>query len=187
MSVTYRLELAEVEIVASGCDSITTKLSSLSVLPEAEMKECLKNTLAESGYSPVEGGEGRLARKIDGCRVEIDPETLAVKLTVEREVAKEEFVKVMVPRNVPEEKRLGERTEKIAKAVEGRKQELSAEASREATAELAKALPLARQEIDTVNHRWLSEALKRKAAQIGEVQRIEQNDGERTLTISIKV
>ena len=49
------------------------------------------------------------------------------------------------------------------------------------------ALPLARREIDAVNHRWLSEALKRKAAQIGEVQRIEQNDAERTLTISIKI
>jgi hypothetical protein len=186
MSQTYKLELAEVEVVASGCDSITTKLSSLSVLPEAEMRECLKNVLAESGYSPVEGG-GLVSRNVDGCRVEIDPDSLAVRVTVEREVAKDEVVKVMVPRNLADQKRDRERSEKIAKAVEEKKQQLSEEATREATAELAKALPLARREIDAVNHRWLSEALKRKAAQIGEVQRVEQNDAERTLTISIKI
>lgn len=187
MSQTYTLELAQVEVVASGCDSITTKLSSLSVLPDTEMRECLGKVLAESGYELVDQGEGRMARNVDGCRMEIHPDTLEVRVTVEREVAQEEVVRVKVRSYGPDQKRQQDRVENLAKAVQGKQQQLSAEMSREATAELAKALPAARREIDAVNHRWLSEALKRKAAQIGEVQRIEENDAERTLTISIKV
>lgn len=187
MSQTYTLELAQVEVVASGCDSITTRLSSLSVLPDTEMRECLVKVLAESGYEPLGRGDGLLARKVDGCMVEIHPDTLDVRVTVEREVAKEEVVRVKVLNRGPDQKRQKDRVESLAKAVQGKQQQLSEEMSREATAELAKALPAARREIDSVNHRWLSEALKRKAAQIGEVQRVEENDAERTLTISIKL
>ena len=68
----------------------------------------------------------------------------AERTTLEDLIAKEEVVKVMVPRNLADQKRDRERTEKIAKAIEEKKQQLSEEATREATAELAKALPLAR-------------------------------------------
>lgn len=187
MSFTYRLELAQVEIVAAGCDSITTRLSSLAVLPEVEMRECLDKVLAENGYIPSEKEPGKAVREVEGLRVEIDPATLSVRVVAERETRDLETIKVKVRREETApgiQETLGK---EIAEATEHKRRLKGEELAREATAGLAGALPAARAEIDAVNHRWLAEALKRKAAQLGEVQRVEENEAERTLSISIKV
>lgn len=187
MSQTYTVEMAQVEIVAAGCDSITTRLSSLSILPEAELADCLAKVLADSGYSSAEPGEGKLSRQVAGARVEIDPRTKEVRVSVAREAVQDELVKVRVERTGSQSELAKAKRESLTRAIEGKKRDLEEDLAREATTELGKALPGARAEIESINHRWLAEAIKRKAAQLGEVRRVDENEAERTLTISIKI
>jgi hypothetical protein len=189
MSISYTIQVSEgVEIVARSGDSVCTKLSSLAVLPEPEMAEWLGKVLQESGYSTVEGQPSRYVRDISGATLEIDTTTLQVTASVVREGSGTTgSIKIRISDERSEPSIESATVRAIAKSTSELTATMEKELGQKASKDLAGALPEIRAEIDAISHRWLSAAIKDKAARLGQVQRIEENESERTLTISIKV
>ncbi|NBU76051.1 MAG: hypothetical protein EBS30_12665 [Planctomycetes bacterium] len=189
MSMSYTIQVSEgVEIVARSGDSICTKLSSLSVLPELEMSQWLGNVLVESGYAPVDGQPSRYVREISGATLEIDTTTLKVSASVVREeTGTTGSIKIQISDERSEPSIETATARAIAKSASDLTASMEKELGQKASKDLARALPEIRTEIDAINHRWLSAAIKEKASRLGQVQRVEENESARTLTISIKV
>lgn len=189
MSYSYTIQVSEgVEVVARSGDSVCTQLASLAVLPESEMSQWLGKVLVEGGYLPVEGHPSRYTREVSGARLEIDASTRQVTASVLRErSANTGRITINVTDRKSDAAVESQATQAIARSASELTTIVEKELAKEASEELAQVLPAIRGEIDAVNHRWLSAAIKDKASRLGQVQRIDENESARSLTISIKV
>ncbi len=178
MSRGYRIRWAQPvwhsasTTVESG-DAISMDVGMLEILPEGEMLALLRERLAEEGWTP--GEDGSMGTKVEGVEVKLaaDGRTVTASATAKKGVSVRTTAK-------------GELGERLERASEGAKRQLS----REVAAQIVGAEAEIRERVQGALQRVYVEALRRKAASMGEIESVLEGvgeDGELELTIKVKV
>ncbi|MGZ3422670.1 MAG: hypothetical protein ACXVEF_02610 [Polyangiales bacterium] len=188
MSRAYRIRVSEsIERIVHVEDGVATSLEILPILPKERMQELLAKELEGAGLTVKDGVAQKTASSPQGD-VTIEVEVATGKVTVR--VAHAEDVRVEADRerrveNVEAgEKKLREETRA---ALEKEVERATEQARREATARLEQELREARVELDRVVHRVTAAALKEKAAQLGDVEEVSEDENAGVLTIRVRV
>ncbi len=195
MSRAYRIRIREsAQHTIRAEDHVATTLELLDVLPRPTMAQLLAKHLQDQGFEPVDGQPG-VVRRSDpesGIAVTVNTESGQVEVRAESN----EEVELSVERTgygdddwgQDGRKKLDDETR--AKA----RQDLDEEAKRrtgvaqkKVTDRLEAALGDIRAELDRVVNRTTAEALKAKAAQLGEIKRVEEDTEAGSVTIVLEV
>jgi hypothetical protein len=187
MSRAYRIQVSEsVTRVVHVEDGIDTKLELLDILPPAETGAILGAELARRGFTVEDG----LARRTDadGIIVEIALETGEVRIRI----ADQGEVKVSTQREgVAFEEVVDQARQRLSdQAKEALERQIEAEqkALQQAVTErLERKLGDVREELEQVANRVAAEALKRKAATLGEVQEVHEDEQTGNVTIRVRI
>lgn len=170
-------------------DSITTHIELLEVLPPERMAELLASELERRGFERQD--DGTLVRKGDGISVTVDPcngeVTVAAETeqTVQLEGTREGFgYDDIGPSNRTIRERL---SNEVKSDLEKRAEQSAARLQSEATQKLEKKLAELQPELTSVVNRVTAEALKEKAAQLGEIKEIHEDQQSGSLTIKVEV
>lgn len=186
MSRAYRIRLSEsLRRHVKVDDGIQSSLELLDVLPREQMAELLKRELEAAGF---EEREGILVRVEDGIEVRVDPEEGTVTVSA----STEQDVEVEVTRDIRTYAENDNRTREQARAtiraeLEGQVDEKQKQLQAEVTEKLEGKLGDLRTELDRITNRVTGEALKRKAASLGEIQEISEDPQSGSLTIRVKI
>ncbi len=190
MSRAYRIKVREsLQRVVRASDHVSTQLEVLEILPAEEMAELLAEELERRGFR--RHGKS-LSRRQMGITIQIDPETATVTVKSESE----DRITLEAEKNPILDRDLGgAHADKVKEAV---RQELrqdleekaagkAAEIQREVTEKLKGSLADLRQELNQVVNRVTAEALKKKAAQIGQIKEMTEDRQSGALTIVLEV
>lgn len=190
MSRAYRVTVRESQRrVVRAEDHVGTTLELLEVLPREAMADLLRWELLGRGFA-AEGDQ--LVRRGDGITVSIDPEEGCV--TIRAETAEE--VELEAIRRGYADEDHGERGRERAEAHlrQGIEEEFAGHAAKAAeklqgrvTDRLERELAGLRGELDQVVNRVTAEALKRKAAQLGQIKELTEDPEAGSLTIVLEV
>ncbi len=192
MSRAYRVRVREsVRHTVRAEDRVSTAIELLEVLPREEMAELLRQELTGRGFR--EEGEGKaLVRRGDGLTIEVDPATGFVTARAEAAEEVEHHAEREGYADADRGKSGRERAEAALR--EGLRRELKARAGRggghvqkKATELLEGALVDLRGELDRVVNRVTAEALKRKAARLGQIKEMTEDPEAGSLTIVLEV
>jgi hypothetical protein len=166
-------------------DGVCSSLELLDILPRETMGEILADALVKKGFER----DGHIMRRVDeGIEIEIDLKegTVTARLTAEKDVD----LTAERSRNVAEENAVRE-TERLRDSVkQGLEREVQAERERltdEVASKLEKHLVGLRRELDQVVNKVTAEALKQKAASLGEIQEVTEDPETGSVTIKVKV
>ena len=162
-------------------DCLQTSLDVLDVLPATQMAEILAAELQGLGFER----EGlTLRRETDGLEVTVDLEarTITVGATDQLDLALEQTGTT----------RRGPRGEAVVRgvleqALERRANQVEEQLQRTVTERLEGALADLRQEMDGAVHRATATALKTRAAQLGVVEEITEDEEAGSLTIRVRL
>jgi hypothetical protein len=190
MSRAYRISVREsIRRVVRGSDRVATRLELLEILPRQQMAEQLAEELRARGFADE---DGELVRRSGGVTIRIDAGdgTIVVESEIERNVeieaekqgyADEDFGRAG---RKAAEKRL---REELRKELEGKAERSAGKLDSEATDQLEAALGDLQGELDSVVNRVTAEALKAKAAQLGEIKQISEDAQSGNMTIVLEV
>ena len=167
-------------------DGVQTHLELLAVLPADEMAELLAAELEPLGFE--RDGDGMRRTGEDGVEVEIDLKTGAVtaRLGAEAEVSARITRTRVADRRNPDPSRAALAAE-VSEALEAELDARSRELSGAVAERLEQALRDLRAELDPAVNRATAEALKRRAAQLGQVKEISEDPETGELTIVVEV
>jgi hypothetical protein len=189
MSRSYRISVREcVNRVIKAEDRISTQLEILEVLPEDQMADLLGRALENDGYRR----EGNLlVKEEDGVVVSVDAKTGEVTVSAQAsEGAKVEGERVgrayddIGPHAGQVRDNLRQELQRdLEKKVADKTQELQSKV----TDKLEGKLGDLRQELDRVVNRVTAEALKRKAASMGQIKEMSEDPQSGSLTIVVEV
>lgn len=184
MSRPYRLRIAETarrHVVVE--DGVECALDLLQIVPREEETQILSEELARRGFV-IETGRAR-REAASGVVVEIDLAARRVHVgkRSERTVEQTE-VRVVASETaeVTDEQRAAVRRRAEAALDEERERE-----RRAVTAELEAGLADLRAELDQISVKVTQEALRRKAARLGEIESVAEDPETGSLTIRIRV
>jgi ethanolamine utilization cobalamin adenosyltransferase len=187
MSRAYRIRLSEsLRRHIAVDDGICSSLELLDVLPREQMAELLARELAGAGF---EEREGQWVRVDDeGVEVRVDPQqgtvTVSAASREQVEVSKTREVRAYAENDVvTRERARADIQAELESEVGEREKALQAKV----TEKLEGKLGDLRQELDRISNRVTAEALKRKAASLGEVQEISEDPETGSLTIRVKI
>ncbi len=190
MSRAYRVRVREsLRHTVRAEDHVSTSLELLEILPCEEMADLLRQELIRRGFQ--EEGQA-LVRREDGLTIEVDPATGSV--TARAEIAEE--VEHHGEREGVADTDWGSSGRESTEAAlrERLREELKARAARgdagvqkKATEILEGALVDLRGELDQVVNRVTAEALKRKAASLGQIKQMTEDPEAGSLTIVLEV
>ena len=189
MSRAYRIAVREtLRRVLRAHDRVSTQLELLEILPADDMAELLARELEGRGFARK---DGNLVREKDGVVVSVDPKKGEVTVSsessqeVEIHQAREgtafddagpsaKSVRSVLRKQAQEdlEKQAGKKTAEIQTAVTDR---------------LEKQLNDLRRELDQAVNRVTAEALKQKAAQMGQIKEMTEDPQTGSLTIVVEV
>ncbi len=187
MSLSYRVTLQVSEVVGAD-DKTVHQLDLRDILPEDEMKDLLRNSLKEKGFEEDE--DGKLVRKEEsGETITVDMESLELVTELEQETEVTGRVDAWgdaESRSVAKE-RAEASAQRQADSILERGQK---DAQRKVTDQLAKGEKDRLDEMNEVLQDVYSEALKKKARQMGDV--VEEyegtnEEGEYELVIKVEV
>jgi hypothetical protein len=189
MSRAYRIRVREsLKKVLRAHDRVSTQLELLEILPADQMGQLLAEELESRGFQR----QGKsLVRSKGGVTVTVDPETATVTVQAEASARidlKEEregwqYEGAGGARRQAEEALRESVQQELEK--QARKQE--AELQTEVTSKLEGLLVDLRQELDQVVNRVTGEALKRKAAQLGQIKELTEDPQTGSMTIVLEV
>lgn len=189
MSRAYRIKVREsLRRVIRAHDRVSTQLELLEVLPPGQMAQLLTEELKGRGF---EEKGGALVRKQKGVTVSVDPKTGTV--TVEAEAAHEAALEGekegrafddMGPSGRAVQKQL---REQLKKDLEKQAEQKAAELQSKVTDALERELGDLRRELDQAVNRVTAEALKQKAAQLGQIKEMTEDPQTGSLTIVVEV
>ncbi len=194
MSRAYTIRVSEsIRRHVRVSDGVQTRLEVIHVLSAEEMAELIEAELVAIGFERDEQGneqgEVRLVRvDQDGVEISVDPKTatLTVRAEADREVEKTIERTARVEEEVLEKGRVALR-ERTQKELEGHIDKQRDQLTAELADKLERKLADLRLELDGAATRATANALKIRAAQIGEVQRVSENEETGELTIVVKV
>jgi hypothetical protein len=188
MSRAYRIKVREtLRRILRARDGVSTQLELLPILPPEQMAELLAAELQRRGFAPQ--GKG-LARKQGEVTIAVQPETATV--AIQAEAAERVQLEGNKEGLMLEEGGSAKATEKglrreLRKELDQRAQQQTAQLQGRVTEQLEAQLGELRQELDQVVNRVTAEALKRKAAQLGQVKEITEDPQSGSLTITLEV
>lgn len=189
MSRAYRVSVKEsVHRVIKADDHVSTHLEILQILPADQMGELLARELEEKGF--VRDGK-LLVREKDGILVTVNPTNGEVvvqiedcqEVKVEQEVIGSGYDDVGESSEQLERKLREEAKKKAEETIAGKTTILQGKV----TDQLEGELEGLRGELDQVINRVTAEALKQKAAQMGQIKEISEDKNNGNLTIVIEV
>lgn len=189
MSRAYRIRVKEsIQQDLSASDEVCSDLEILEILPGEQMSELLTKELKNRGF--VEQ-DGKLVRTQDGVTVSVDPKCGEVTVKAERgekvdlETEKEGWGYDDVgPRSNQIRKQLKDQAKtELERRAQGQQERLQGEA----TEKLEGALADVRKELNDAVNAVTREALKRKAAQMGEIKEMSEDPEAGSLTIKVEV
>ena len=188
MSRAYRIRISESlsrHIVVD--DGIQSKLEILDILPPEQTAVLLERELEAAGFTKDECGEW-VRVDDDGVEVRVDAKesTVTVRASADAklELERERVVRAYAENDAQSRER-GHKAlaAELEQEAEDHRQSLQAEV----TEQLEGKLGDLRRELDQISNRVTSEALKRKAASMGEVQEISEDPETGSLTIRVKI
>jgi hypothetical protein len=190
MSRAYRVSVSEsLRKVVKGSDHISTDIEMLEVLPKEDMAILLGSELEGLGFE--RDGEV-LVRVQDGVRISIDP--VCGKVTVGAEICEEVDLQKETHGWADEDfgrsgkKKAEEQLREEAKKSLERQADAKAEKlTQQATEQLEGVLRDLQCELDGAVNRVTVQALKQKAAQIGEIKEITEDPENGSMTIVLEV
>jgi len=189
MSRAYRITVKEsLARDLSASDEVCSDLEILAILPPDQMAELLRGELKRRGFE--ENGE-KLIRHDDGITVAVDPKTGEV--SVKAETA--DSVELKAQRDDwgyddvgPGEEAIRRRTaEQLKQDLERRADQQQTRLQTQATEKLEGHLDEVRKELSQVVNRVTAEALKRKAASLGQIKEMTEDPESGSLTITVEV
>jgi hypothetical protein len=191
MSRAYRIRVREnLHRVVRATDHVSTQLELLEILPADQMAELLAAELERRGFHRRAGSLCR--QQHQGITVEIDPESATV--TVRSEAA--DRVQLAAEKSAVLDRDQGQAHAQQAKEAvrQDLQQDLQKQLARrqteiqqQVTEKLEGSLADLRQELNQVVNRVTAEALKRKAAQIGQIKEMTEDRESGSLTIVLEV
>jgi hypothetical protein len=190
MSRSYRICVREsINRVIRAEDHVSTNLEMLEVLPPEQMAGLLGDELERRAFQRAD--DGTLIRRGQGVAVTVEPRTGVV--TVRAEAA--EGVNIEAIRDArsfdeagPQAQRLREKMRQeikgdLAKKVVDKETEMQTAVTDQLEAQLGGL----REELDQAVNRVTAEALKCKAAQLGQIKQITEDPQAGSLTIIVEV
>ena len=192
MSRAYRISVSEsISRIVRAEDGVSADLDLLPILAPERMQSLLATELERQGFvrQGSEGGADRMVRvDPDGVRIEVDlgAGTVHVSIEGERDVAVEgqrEAWGAKPDDDVTKEAARRALRQQLEGQIDRKEQELSAELADKLEARLREL----RGELDRAVTRVTQEALKERAAQIGEVREISEDPATGSLTIRVKL
>lgn len=189
MSRSYRISVREsVNRTIRAEDHVSTQLEVLEVLPPEQMAALLEQELKGRGFER----EGEvMVRTKDGVKVAVDPCTGTVTVSAEAseevsaEGAREGRAYDAAGSNAKHVR--DELQKQLKKDLEKKVSDQEAKLGSEITDRLEGELCDLRQELDQVVNRVTAEALKRKAAQLGQIKEMTEDPEAGSLTIVVEV
>jgi len=189
MSRAYRIQVAEsISRVLKAEDKVTTKLELLEVQPPEQMAGLLSDELERRGF---EKQGDKLVRNQNGVTVTVDPAKAEVSVTAqasesfEQEGKKEGRAYDDVGPNAKAVR--DQLKEDLRKDLERKAEERTGHLQTQVTDRLEAELSGIRQELDQAVNRVTAEALKRKAAQMGQIKEMTEDPQTGSLTIVVEV
>jgi hypothetical protein len=189
MSRAYRIKVREsLKRVVRARDHVSTQLEVLEILPAREMAELLSQELQGRGFQ--QQGE-ELVRQRDGVTVRVDPRTGTV--TIQAEASEHVHLEGEKEGRAyddagPDAKRVKKGLEEgLRKDLEKQAQEHAGKLQSQVTDRLERQLADLRQELDQAVNRVTAEALKRKAAQMGQIKELTEDPQTGSMTIVLEV
>lgn len=190
MSRAYRVRVREsVRHTLRAEDHVSTALELLEILPREEMADLLRQELIGRGFQE----EGQtLVRRGDGLTIEVDPVTGSVTARVEIAEEVEHHGERVGIADTDWGTSGRKRTEaalreELREELKSRADQGSERAQQQATDRLEGALVDLRGELDRVVNRVTAEALKRKAARLGQIKEMTEDTESGSLTIVLEV
>lgn len=190
MSRAYRIRVREsLHRVIRAADHVSTQLELLEILPADEMAQLLAEELERRGFQ--RRGQS-LSRRHEGITVQIDPQSATVTVRAQAE----DTVELQAEKHAVLDRDSGRAHAEMAKAAarQGLRQDLEAKLARreaeiqqQVTEKLEGSLADLRQELNQVVNRVTAEALKKKAAQIGQIKEMTEDRESGSLTIVLEV
>jgi DNA anti-recombination protein RmuC len=189
MSRAYRIRVKErLSQDLSASDEVCADLEVLEILPGDQMADLLSKELKARGF---EEKEGELVRSKDGVTVIVDPKSGKVSVRTE----KEEKVELETEKEGwgyddvgPQGQQIRRQLSEQAKAeLERRSQRSQERLQGEATEQLEKVMGEVRKELSDAVNAVTREALKQKAAQLGQIKEMTEDSEAGSLTIKVEV
>jgi hypothetical protein len=189
MSRAYRIRVREsLSRVLRASDHVSTQLELLAILPPEQMADLLRQELEQRGFER----QGReLVRERDGVRVRVDQDsgTVTVEAADSREVALEAERQGWA---FDEQGKHAQQTraalgQEARQALARQAEEEEAKLQGELADRLEAQLGDLRRELDQAVNRATAEALKRKAAQMGQIKEVTEDPQTGSMTIVLEV
>ena len=188
MSRAYRISLKEsVSRSTDIKDKLSFKLQVLEILPREAMSSILAAELKGLGFEECEE-EGVWTKEEDGVVTIVHPKTLQVRVEAKEtlEIELEEEREAWGDEDYGD--RDGERARaRLVKDLETKADAAELAKQKELTERLEKALPGIGKTFERVANKVMAEGLKRKAATLGEIQDIQENEETGELSIRIRI
>src|SRR5262245_29005282 len=190
MSRAYRIKVREtLKRVLRASDHVSTELEVLEILPPEQMAQLLTEELEQRGFRK----QGKkLTRHDKGVGIEIEPESGTVPVKgeagerVELEGSRDVIADAEWGKSLKQETRKTAGKE-VRKDLEKKAEEKAAKLQQQITERLEGRLADLRKELDQAVNRVTAEALKRKAAQIGQIKELTEDPQSGSLTIVVEV
>jgi hypothetical protein len=190
MSRAYRIEVREAgRRTVRASDEIATRIDLLDILPPEETADLLRGELKTRGFA--ERDDGTLVRKDGATTITVDPCGGEVVLKTETEVDRDLEVK-KTGHAIDDIKGSGEAVrerlkEQAAEELDGKAERARKELQADVSNELERAVRDVQPELAEIVNRVTRQALKTKAARLGRVQSVSENESTGDLTITVEV
>lgn len=189
MSRAYRIRISESlrrHIVVD--DGIQSKLEILDILPPEATAALLGKELEAAGFEQDEDSGEWVRVDDDGVEVRVDAKestvTVRASANEELELERERVVRAWAENDATTRERGRKQLEgELEQEAEEHRQGLQAKV----TEQLEGKLGDLRRELDQISNRVTAEALKQKAASMGEVQEVSEDPETGSLTIRVKI
>ena len=187
MSRAYQIQISEsLSRTIHVEDGISCPLELLDILPKESMGELLAQRLGELGFERK--GDKCTRHDDDGTHIEVD----LTEGTVTVRIGDDATLKLEEKRTAVSWEERSRRTESelrdaAQKSLEHRADAEEERLQRQVTEKLEKKLRDLKKDLDRAVNRVTGDALKIRAAQLGEIQEIEEDHESGSMTIRVKV
>ena len=181
MSRAYSIRVSEtVTKTIHVEDGLAFHLELLGILSKERMARILSEKLKEQGFEPQ--ADETLTKEIEGIHIQVSLETgqVTVGLAIDESIQKSDERTVIANNESQAHAR-------VRKALELEIADDRAARQRKITEHLERHIGDIRTELDRVSTNVVAEALKQRAAELGEIQEIVENDETGELTIKVRV
>lgn len=188
MSRAYRIKVREtLKRVLRASDGVSTQLELLEILPAEQMAELLARELEGRGYQR----QGKkVSKKLEGniqVSVDVDSGTVTVEAESCDQVELEESREGLGYAEQDNQKLKEHLRATVRKDLEKQADQKEQELQNELTDKLEQQLGNLRGELDQAVNRVTAEALKQKAAQLGQIKEMTEDQETGNLTIVLEV